>query len=381
MQPLDRLRPAVAVVFTVVLGSCVPRVHAEITQLAETAEAPPLVAPPEQPNVPAVAVVNGVVITTDQFRAIYDLKLQKYADRGREIPPSADERYQRSITDRLIYQEVLRQEAKRRGINDDKDALAELEARARRGIGDWQAHLARRGESDESLRQLYLADLRERAMLEADGKLEVTQADVLAKYGQIESEYTDDKPRIHASHILIRVGPAEPDHEPTAAEKREWKAAATARAAAIHVHAIAPDADFAEIARDVSEGPSAGKGGDLGFFSADRMVDEFSRVAFALAVGEVSKPVETKFGIHIIKLHGKYPPGPLPLEALEPQIRADLASLRLREGRRDLKQMLLERYEIENHTQRQLGPAPPSPTLEELRAQLGHSSPEPDPDP
>jgi len=61
--------------------------------------------------------------------------------------------------------------------------------------------------------------------------------------------------------------------------------------------------EFADIAREVSQDPgSARNGGDLGFFTAGRMVAPFSEAAFALEPGEVSEPVETQFGWHVIKV-------------------------------------------------------------------------------
>lgn len=64
-------------------------------------------------------------------------------------------------------------------------------------------------------------------------------------------------------------------------------------------------ADFAETAIEFSEGPSAPKGGDLGYFTNGKMVKEFEEVAFKLKVGEISEPVLTQFGWHIIKSFDK----------------------------------------------------------------------------
>lgn len=87
---------------------------------------------------------------------------------------------------------------------------------------------------------------------------------------------------IHARHILL------PDE-------------ASAKAALARVKG---GEDFAKVATELSKDP-AGKGGDLGWFTKDRMVPEFANVAFKLKPGEISDPVKTQFGWHIIKVEGE----------------------------------------------------------------------------
>ena len=312
-----------------------------------------------------IAVVNGTEIPNEQFKEIYELKVKKYTDRGREIPTSADRRYRKSIAERLIWHEVLRQEGEKLGVEYDKDALAEREAQQRRGIRDWDKHLSRRGETEESLRAMYVAELLEKAILDKLGKLEVKPDEIDADYEKIKGNWASDKPRVRASHILIPIGPrqerpkpGEKPAEPTDEEKAKWEEEAKKKADELYAQATAEGADFEALAREHSTGPSAGKGGDIGIFTADRMAEEFSEVAFKLDPGDISKPVKTKFGYHIIKLTGKWPPGELPKEALEDQIINRLEQRKLHQGRRELKEELMAKYEIKDNIKPTLGPEP-----------------------
>src|ERR1700743_2697635 len=79
-------------------------------------------------------------------------------------------------------------------------------------------------------------------------------------------------------------------------------------------------ADFAELAKKKSKDPGASDGGDLGFFTKDQMVPEFSEVAFKLEPGKISDPVKSQFGWHIIKVEEKRNRKPPDFEQVKSQI-------------------------------------------------------------
>ena len=106
-----------------------------------------------------------------------------------------------------------------------------------------------------------------------------TEANLRARY---EAEKTNVKgpEEVRASHILVE----------------------TQEEADALVAVLNKGGDFAALAKEKSKGPSGANGGDLGYFTKDKMVPEFATAAFALKAGEISAPVKTGFGWHIIKL-------------------------------------------------------------------------------
>ena len=137
---------------------------------------------------------------------------------------------------------------------------------------------------------------------------EVSRALALSKY--LENSITDADKRsyfdankdafngakVKASHVLIDTRNMKTD-----AEKQEAK-----KMIDIVKMEIDKGADFAEMAKKYSNCPSAEKGGDIGFFQRKgSIVEEFAQVAFAMKVGEISGPVKTQFGYHIIKVTEK----------------------------------------------------------------------------
>jgi peptidyl-prolyl cis-trans isomerase C len=84
-------------------------------------------------------------------------------------------------------------------------------------------------------------------------------------------------------------------------------------------------ADFAKLAKEKSKDPGAAEGGDLGYFTKDQMVPEFADVAFKMYPGQVSNPVKTQFGWHVIKVEDKRIKQPPEFEKVKDQIEAYLA--------------------------------------------------------
>jgi peptidyl-prolyl cis-trans isomerase C len=102
--------------------------------------------------------------------------------------------------------------------------------------------------------------------------------------------------------------------------------------------------DFAKVAAELSKDPGSGKeGGDLGWFTKERMVPEFAEAAFKLQKGQVSDPVKSQFGWHVIKLEDKRTK-PLPkFEEVKPQIEQYLE----RKAQQDIVVALREKAKVE----------------------------------
>lgn len=135
----------------------------------------------------------------------------------------------------------------------------------------------------------------------------VTEEDVQAAYEESIADF-EAQEEFNASHILLET------EEEAAAVKEELDAGA----------------DFAATAREKSTGPSGPNGGELGWFGPGMMVPPFEAATIALEVGEISEPVQTQFGWHVIKLNDTRQNTPPSLEetreAILRQLRTEVAS-------------------------------------------------------
>ena len=115
--------------------------------------------------------------------------------------------------------------------------------------------------------------------------------------------------------------------------------------------------DFADLARNNSEGPSAKSGGDLGFFARGRMVPEFEKVAFALEKpGQISEVVKTPFGFHVLKLEEKRTERTVPFEEAQQSISQMLKNQKMNGAIKNYVDNLYKKAQIES--QFDLGESP-----------------------
>jgi peptidyl-prolyl cis-trans isomerase D len=164
----------------------------------------------------------------------------------------------------------------------------------------------------EQVRVQYL--VLSRADIQAGMKISDEQAQQY--YDSHKDRFVEPEQR-HASHILIKT-----DAKMSAAEKT----AAKAKADKLYQELVAKPGEFAELAKKESADPgSAAQGGDLGNFTRDAMVKPFADAVFGMKVGELSKPVETEYGYHIIRLDGITPARQIPFAQIKADIAAQLA--------------------------------------------------------
>jgi peptidyl-prolyl cis-trans isomerase C len=135
------------------------------------------------------------------------------------------------------------------------------------------------------------------SLLASEGKAALTDAAMKQVYEDASKQITGEQ-EVHARHILVE----------TEDEAKAVKAE------------LDKGADFAELAKKKSKDPGASDGGDLGFFTKEQMVPEFSAVAFALDPGKISDPVKSQFGWHIIKVEEKRNRKPPEFDQVKAQI-------------------------------------------------------------
>lgn len=207
---------------------------------------------------------QGVIVT----RADFDAEVRRIPEENR-LEVLASQSRIAQILDNLLLNSVFSSEARKIGLHKDPAFINELRLAEDR--------LLARDYMNDRMKKLSLPDFEARAK----------------EFYKVNPEKYTLKPMVNASHILVTI--------------KDGKKEEALKQANDFYNQLLSGANFDEMATRQSDDKSAKKnGGRLGWFSADQMVKEFSDAAFALEkAGDISKPVESRFGYHLIKLQDK----------------------------------------------------------------------------
>lgn len=234
---------------------------------------------------PPAATVDGERVTDQQVAS--DATLFTFLGGLRRSPcgtPASGETEvsacARFTLSNVIQEDLVKHYAAEHDVTVDPSAVTQAIAQLEGSLGgpdvlagQLQEHGLTRADLTTLARRLLLFNEVQRALATA----QLTDAALRAAYDQQQASFT----QIHAKHILVAT--------PAEADRIERK--------------ITPG-NFATFAQKFSTDPSAANGGDLGTVSAATLDQQFARAALALRPGEISRPVQTQFGWHIIQLVG-----------------------------------------------------------------------------
>jgi len=274
------------------------------------------------------AEVGGVQIT----RAQLDEQLDKIQQQlGEQVPseesdPEGFDTYRREVLDYLVTLEIVTQKAAEAGVEVTEAEIDEQLAKLKEPYGGDEAKfeqaIAQQNLSLEELRE----NLRQQGLItkmieEVNKDIEVSDEEVAAFYEEQKQELSVDETR-RVSHILFSPENAEDDEAEVT--EADWQAALE-EAQRVRQQ-IVDGAAFAELAKQLSDDPgSKDDGGDVGVIERGALLPEFEDAVFSLPEGELSEPVRTPYGYHLIRVEEIIPEHVPTLEEAREGLRAQIA--------------------------------------------------------
>jgi parvulin-like peptidyl-prolyl isomerase len=266
--------------------------------------------------------VNGVVISNQRFHGFY---IEYRNSKGVAVGARGDQlgllvQLRREAMDRLVEQELAAQAAERAGITvDDSDVEAAVDE-LRSVFGDersFELRLNDEGYTVQSYREHVARVMAGKRYLD-----EIRMATPPVSDEELEQYYHDNErrltfpERVRVRHILLTWKPLGTKDDRAAIREQMRPILERARAGE----------DFAALAREFSDDYATKRhGGDTGLFQRGQMNPVFEQAAFALkSPGEISDPVETPFGVHIMRLEEHLQPHLVPLDEVREKLRAHI---------------------------------------------------------
>ena len=271
-----------------------------------------------------MATVNGQDFTRTQLQEIFNAAVQSSGMKVADL--SAAQQlggYTQLLNDLIDRQLLLGAASKEEVSNEDVEEEIKKFKSQFPDEAIFDAQMKQAGMTPEKLQNDVREELKIRRWMESQVKApEVSDADAKSFYDSNLKEFEQPE-TVKASHILFMVDADAPADVVKQKEEAAKQAATRAKAGE----------DFTTLAKELSEEPGAKEsGGDLGFFPKDRMVPEFANAAFAQNLNDISAPVKTQFGWHVIKVTDKKAAGTVPFDEVDDQITSYLKTMRQREA-------------------------------------------------
>ncbi len=284
------------------------------------------------------ATAGDVKITVAEVDELVEPRLKNIPEAARESQASL---IKKRALDSLIFQKLLEKKFVENKINvSDEDLDKEIEkilADNNISVEDFKKRVVEMGRDFNEFRDQVRSGMKYQQMMDklANDKLAISDEDVKSYYDQNGDRFKQEE-EVQASHILVKVDPEANEAD---------KAAAMTKINELVVKVKAGE-DFAAIAKESSDCPSKENGGDLGFFTRDRMVKPFSDAAFALEAGKTSGVVETQFGYHIILVTDKKEAKVISFDEAKEDIKTQLEDGKRREFAGQFREELLKNSNI-----------------------------------
>jgi|GEM_PF-2094308 len=284
-------------------------------------------APPERRE-PAAARVNGVPIPAAELA----VELRRARFMANDVTPPTS-----IVLERLIDRELLRQVIEREGITlSDAEIAAEYDAFIEAAPPGFVSWITAAGRGATDIRAMVVEKLGVEKMLDARGALAVAD-DALRTYYDTHPERFAGTEKRRVEEIFVNAPRGTPADE---------RLAAFERIVAAHEELIG-GARFADVAKRYSNGRRAEEGGDLGVVSADVFPPEVATVAFGLADGELSRPLLSDIGFHLVRVGEREPGRRIPFAEARPWIAEYLRARTFKAERQRLLRELREQARIE----------------------------------
>jgi len=303
-------------------------VHAQTTDTVVTdGDLPFTVGEPVADSSTALILTYGDATRTVGAEA-YDRALQSVTQ-GRPIPPGQETAVHRQAVLGQAIRMTTSHANEIQRIDVDTAAVGEQYRQQQARFADSTAFadaLSQAGLSPDSLRSMIAASLRMNAYRDSVSQtLDAPPADSVSSYAQ-------DQGTVGARHILLQI---EPGATSAVEDSLESLAASL-------IDSVQAGADFARLAETYSDGPTGARGGDLGTFTRDRMVEPFADAAFSMEDSSdvYPEPVRTEYGFHVIQLTE----APAPLETEE--AKAALMEERVQEAFRNEIERLMKNVTV-----------------------------------